>query len=613
MREELTKQLAALSAQAVWWEPEHPAEPVRGSATGAAPDSLPPAGSMSLQATPAQVQLWLAHELSPDKGLLNDRIALRLQGRLDTDALSRALTEVVARHHLLRTVYRFEGGALRQYVLAAADPEIVTADFLDDGATAESRALDRMRVEALRPFSLGERPPMRVHLFRVGADLHLLLLTLHHIASDLTSPQILLGEVARRCAADRSDRAPDPGAAGDYSEAVNARLARLGDEGLDRLCRHWVDLLQGTPEPAALPLDRGRQPADHRGDSLDIVIEPELGRRLRQTAADIDVSVFVLMLTLLRVTLMRLTGSSDLLLAAPFTQRFGPGAEELIGPLLNLLALRNPVEPESNLADTARAERVAVLTAMVNGELPHGALVERAGERGLGGLPALPGLVFAYEERDDTAPDFAGVSCEQLDLGPTGSLYELSVKAVGEPDGSLLMRWSHRDLAGPAVRMLTSGFMEILRAALREPGQPVADLPQPFPPAPVPGPGAPRPGQTDAKDQETESRPPATATERCVAQVWAGLLGVEAIVDSDQSVFRLGAHSLLVARAAAALTEEFGTAITSAEIFRYDSVRAQAEVLDARLVASLADSDMEALAALLQDLPRTQTDPRSPE
>ena len=106
-------------------------------------------------------------------------------GPLDADALEKALNAVVARYEVLRASIRVVHGTPSQLI----HPEVkVPFTHLDlrahdmGGREAEVRRL--ALIEAERRFDLGIAPPMRATLICVANDHHVLLLTLHHIASD---------------------------------------------------------------------------------------------------------------------------------------------------------------------------------------------------------------------------------------------------------------------------------------------------------------------------------------------------------------------------------------------------------------------------------------------
>src|ERR1700749_2767704 len=54
----------------------------------------------------AQQRLWFLHQLEPDSIAYNMPTALRLTGRLNTDALEWSINEIIRRHESLRTTFR---------------------------------------------------------------------------------------------------------------------------------------------------------------------------------------------------------------------------------------------------------------------------------------------------------------------------------------------------------------------------------------------------------------------------------------------------------------------------------------------------------------------------
>src|SRR5262249_38916923 len=64
----------------------------------------------------AQQRLWFLDQLAPGNALYNMSGGLRLEGRLDLEALERAINEIVRRHEVLRTRFEVEAGEPVQVV-----------------------------------------------------------------------------------------------------------------------------------------------------------------------------------------------------------------------------------------------------------------------------------------------------------------------------------------------------------------------------------------------------------------------------------------------------------------------------------------------------------------
>src|SRR3954464_6481909 len=64
----------------------------------------------------SQQRLWLMHQLDPSSPVYVLPAAFRLKGKLDVNALARALNEILGRHEILRTTFSFESGELKQII-----------------------------------------------------------------------------------------------------------------------------------------------------------------------------------------------------------------------------------------------------------------------------------------------------------------------------------------------------------------------------------------------------------------------------------------------------------------------------------------------------------------
>jgi acyl carrier protein len=69
----------------------------------------------------AQQRLWFLNQLEPESPAYNVSAAVRLEGRLDVDALARSLNEIVRRHEALRTTFAELDGSPVQVIAASCN------------------------------------------------------------------------------------------------------------------------------------------------------------------------------------------------------------------------------------------------------------------------------------------------------------------------------------------------------------------------------------------------------------------------------------------------------------------------------------------------------------
>lgn len=144
----------------------------------------------------SQLAHWHQYELSRRPAVRQIVSAMRLQGRLDLEALQLSLLEIVRRHQALRTRIVVLEGIPTQEILAAADLDIKVEDF---GALPDSlqgaeirRAIDQ---QILKPLDVASEPLFAVRLLRIRSDEHVLIVALEHMISDWHSLSILVREL----------------------------------------------------------------------------------------------------------------------------------------------------------------------------------------------------------------------------------------------------------------------------------------------------------------------------------------------------------------------------------------------------------------------------------
>ncbi|HEX8185043.1 MAG TPA: condensation domain-containing protein, partial [Blastocatellia bacterium] len=145
----------------------------------------------------AQERLWFIDQLEPGSATYNISTALRLVEELDVRALERALSEIMRRHEILRTVFPVEEGEPAQVIKPTQEFKFDVEDLSWAREEKRGEEVERIsREEATRGFDLQAGPLMRVRMLRLAEDEHVLVVTMHHIISDGWSIGVIIREVA---------------------------------------------------------------------------------------------------------------------------------------------------------------------------------------------------------------------------------------------------------------------------------------------------------------------------------------------------------------------------------------------------------------------------------
>jgi len=426
------------------------------------PDPLP--------LSPAQRRLWFLHEVDPSPAY-NVAFTFRLRGTLDTEALRAALSDVVDRHEVLRTVYPSVDGQPVQRILPSA-----STVWTDEPCPQHV-------------FNLATEPPIRASLASPAADDHRLLLVLHHIAADGWSVAPLVADLGTAYAARRAGSAPAwpplPVQYADYTVWQQRLLGDESDEGSMAAAQlgFWRTALAGVPAELALPTDRPRPLVPSgRGDTLRFQLDAGTHRRLLELARAEQVTLFMAMQAVVAALLSRLGAGPDIPLGTPIAGRSDEAVDELVGFFVNTLVLRTDTDGNPTFRELLARVRRHCLNAFSNAEVPFERVVEELNPvRVLGRHPLFQVMVAVQNNAAATA-ELPGLSVELEPVTTHTAKFDLGVDFVdardehGEPAG-IDSYWKYatdlfdRDTVHGMARRL--GLL--LESLLAEPDRPIGD------------------------------------------------------------------------------------------------------------------------------------------
>ncbi|MFJ1608827.1 alpha/beta fold hydrolase, partial [Streptomyces sp. NPDC088253] len=546
-----------------------PARPVL--LAGERPERLP------LSST--QRGLWFLSRVEGASGTYNVPLVVRFTGLLDMAALEGALTDVVGRHESLRTVFREEGGEPLQVVLEGVSP------------TLEVREVPALRLEeelteaGAWNFDLAAEIPVRAVLFRVDGDSDVLLLVMHHIATDGWSTGPLLKDLGTAYRARTAGDVPQwsrlPVQYADYALWQHKLLGQVGEGQLV----FWREALAGAPEELALPYDRPRPAvASFAGDSVSFSADAGIQLGLEELARRSGSTPFMVAQAVTVALLSRIGGGTDIVLGTPVAGRSDEALDELVGFFVNTVVLRTDVSGDPTFEELLGRVRTTDLSAFSHQDVPFEQVVEAVNpRRNLARNPVFQVMYsFLEEGADDGVVELAPLAGVLDGVELKQSKFDAHVTFTarrgdrGEAVGlDIQVEYATALFDRSTVESIGEALTGLLKRVAADPQARISALELPAADALA---ARPDPVLAVAESPSALVRDAGSRYHEVLLGLFRELLHDEEI-GPDEDFFDLGGHSLLAAQLIARVREETGAEISIRELFEAPTVAGLARAI----------------------------------
>ncbi|MGW7227823.1 MupA/Atu3671 family FMN-dependent luciferase-like monooxygenase [Streptomyces cyaneofuscatus] len=434
-------------------------------------DRQPPMSEAPL--SPGQERIWFLERLLPGRTAYNEVKAIRLAGRLDTGALRNAVRRLVARHEMLRTVFRAAGDSAVQLVRPSCEPDFAV---MDGTTKAWDAVREVLKQESNRRFDLESGPLFVTRVVRTTADEHVLILSFHHIVVDAASATVLCRDLSAfyRAELDGTEAAL-PELAWSYAQHAREQRAAVAGPGAERDLAYWLRALGGDLPVLELPTDRPR-PAEMASEGRAVFhsLDAGLSDRLRQLGRRHRSTLFMTLMTGWAAMLQRVTGQEDIVIGVPVSDR-PARAEELVGFFVNTVALRVDLTGDPAFATLLERVRAVSLDAYDHAATPFDAVVRAlAPPRATDRTPVFQTLA-EFQSDEPFRLDLPGVGAAALDAGPDKALTDLTVYFTDRPEGIRChLEYNAQLFDQVTVDRFFTVFHDLLTAAVERPGTPLS-------------------------------------------------------------------------------------------------------------------------------------------
>jgi amino acid adenylation domain-containing protein len=409
----------------------------------------------------AQQRLWFIDQLGQGSAQYNMPAAYQVSGAFDVDAAELAISRIISRHEVLRTVYTAQQSGAVQCIEPSFAFTITRHDLQalpEDDRKAQLQGL--LNEDAQQPFDLTCDLMLRASFVMLAqgelasgqSQEGVLLFNMHHIASDGWSMNVLVKEFIEQYQAIVGGQ-PNPLKPLDiqYADFALWQQQWLQGDVLQSQLDYWQQQLADVPMVHSLMLDHPRpQVKQHVGGIVRGHLPSVVATPLQQLAKRHQLTPFMLLHGVLAQVLARHSNNNDIVIGTPVANRVKSELEQLIGFFVNTLVLRVDTSHDE-LADYFAHVRQVHQDAQSNQDVPFEQLVDKLNvTRSNAHTPLFQVMLITDFARNDSGGDSggdSGLASESLTLTPLKSdnitaKFDLDIN-ISMNDEGVSIQWTY--------------------------------------------------------------------------------------------------------------------------------------------------------------------------
>ena len=374
----------------------------------------------------SQERLWFIDQMEGSVPY-HMTVSLRLKGDLNVEALSRSLQYIVNRHEVLRTIFLEKDALTFQQI---QEKDLWKLDIVDAAVYKNDKPGLQSLLESVikKPFDLSKDHMLRATLVMLTEKEHLLVVTIHHIATDGWSMGIIVREVASLYKVFTEGLAPElPALDIQYSDYAIWQRNYLQGELLERKIAYWKEKLKNV-SVLELPTDYQRpQIQSARGALRNFEIDATLSGELHTLSRKEGTTLFMTLVAGFTILLYKYSGQTDICVGTPIANRPQKELENLVGFFVNTLVLRSQFKENESFKDFLQEVKATCMEAYEHQEIPIEKVVEAVvKDRDISRTPLFQTLFALQNNAENKGFGLGNLDLSQEPLSTNTSKFDLT-------------------------------------------------------------------------------------------------------------------------------------------------------------------------------------------
>gem|GEM_PF-6822539 len=502
----------------------------------------------------SQRRLWFLNEYYPDSPLYNVPFSMNIIGHLDIEALQKSVSCIVNRHEGLKTTFVYEHDKLLQIINQSKNIELNKIQ-IKGNATCNKETLDNLIIKsASTPFNMKKGPLYRFDLFISNTSHHTLLVNMHHSITDGWSTGIFFKEMA--AAYNQYHRHQTPCFAPlklQYADYANWQQTQL-EHILDKDYAYWKNKINQEGQPLNLPYDFPlKNNLAYDGAWETMRVESDLSESLAKACTKKKCTAYMLLLTVLKIQLQRITLQNDISIGSPIANRKHQNFSGVIGFFVNTIILRSRLSEDFTFNQCLDLIKKECIDAQAHQDVPFDLLVEKLNPERRTGRNPFFNVMFSLQDNTQWQVNLVDLKTTINEISTDTSKFDLLFFAEEHDSGLSLRAEYNTDLfKQTTIQKILRDYKGILKQVIDNPNTKISAISiSDFARShlnPNKNNESQRALKSSAENSKTEvGRSLPTETEKSLIDIWSELLHLDN-VDLTDNFFSLGGNSLLAMR-----------------------------------------------------------------
>jgi amino acid adenylation domain-containing protein/non-ribosomal peptide synthase protein (TIGR01720 family) len=421
-----------------------------------------------------QKRLWFVDQF--EKGYLYEKspvyhnlpLIVKITEELNIESFNKSLGKVLKSHTILRTKISTQNG--EPFQLINEDIESRVQQHTIENFVKEADLIKKCLEIIHQPFDIEKDLLIRFDLINYNSGSSLLLITAHHLVTDRKSLRILFNEII-------NDYKGLSKRAGNASVLRYAHFSEWQNElynDLEPLSFYWNKKLKDAP---VLYLETDRQ-RDHihvfEADLVSRTFTKELADKVENFCKRQDTSHFIFLLTAFKALLHRYTGSEEIVIGTLCENRVQEGLSNMIGPVSNLITVKNKIEGNTAFEDLLRQVSLDYNNSMEFSGIPFEKVVLEVNPEKDMSRTALFDVLIHYEE--EVKQERIDEEFEILELNYGLGKYDINLLIKKDTHLGCYLTFNKKYFDRSRIEKTLDHYVRIIENVLETPSQPINEI-----------------------------------------------------------------------------------------------------------------------------------------